>query len=180
MASDTTDFIQDEITAWAQNVVNAIRANLVLKDPFYDDSELAQSIEPIVTATADGYQLTIVMNDYWEYIDKGRRATRTKSGTGSVRKNLLLWISKRGIAPELRKVMTDKKTGKSFTRTFKNSLEWRDSVAYAMASKIHKRGFVAKGKGFFSEVWNEESINELLQTLLTKSGEVFVAEILEE
>ncbi len=76
--------------------------------------------------------------------------------------------------------MTDKKTGKSFTRTFKNTLQWRDSLSYAISSKIHKEGFVAKGKGFFSEVWNEDAINELLQTLLTKSGEVFVAEILEE
>ncbi len=102
------------------------------------------------------------------------------AGNGSVRKNLLLWISKRGIAPQLKQVMTDKKTGKSFTRTFKNTLQWRDSLSYAISSKIHKKGFVAKGKGFFSEVWNEDAINELLQTLLTKSGEVFVAEILEE
>jgi len=177
--AETTDFIQDEIKEWAQNVVNAIRANLVRKDSWYDESVLAQSIEPIVTATPDGYQLTIVMNDYWEFIDKGRRPTRA-SGTGSVRKNLLLWITKRGIAPQLKQVMIDKKTGKSFTRTFKNTLQWRDSLSYAISSKIHKKGFVAKGKGFFSEIWNEDAINELLQTLLTKSGEVFVAEILEE
>lgn len=179
MASNESDEIQDYIQDWAQNVVDAIRANLVRKDAYYDESDLAESIEPIVTSTADGYQLTIVMNNYWEYIDKGRRPTRA-SGNGSVRKNLLLWISKRGIAPQLKQVMTDKKTGKSFTRTFKNTLQWRDSLSYAISSKIHKKGFVAKGKGFFSEVWNEDAINELLQTLLTKSGEVFVAEILEE
>lgn len=179
MASDYEDFVQDEITEWAQNVVDAIRANLVRKDSWYDDSELAQSITPKVTAVDGGYQIVIEMNNYWEFIDKGRRPTRA-SGNGSVRKNLLLWISKRGIAPQLKQVMIDKKTGKSFTRTFKNTLQWRDSLSYAISSKIHKKGFVAKGKGFFSEVWNEDSINELLQTLLTKSGEVFVAEILEE
>lgn len=106
MASDYEDFVQDEITEWAQNVVNAIRANLVRKDSWYDDSELAQSITPKVTAVDGGYQIVIEMNNYWEFIDKGRRPTRA-SGTGSVRKNLLLWISKRGIAPQLRQVMTD-------------------------------------------------------------------------
>lgn len=180
MASNYEDFVQDEITEWAQTLVNAIRNNLVRKDEWYDDSELAQSITPKVTATPDGYQVVIEMNNYWEYIDKGRKGTRNKSGTGSVRKNLLLWISKRAFPLPLVRTYTDKKTGKQRTQRFKDTLQARDAFAYAAAANIHKKGFVAKGKGFFSEVWNEDSINELLQTLLTKSGEVFVAEILEE
>ena len=173
------DFVFDTLTTWAQNVVNEIRNNLTKKDPFLGDSDLAQSITPIVERTDDGYVLTITMNDYWKYVDQGRKPTRS-SGNGAVRKNLLLWISKRGIAPQLKQKVLNKKTGKYYNRTFKSSLEWRDSLSYAIASKIHKRGFVSRGKGFFSEVWQEENINELLQTLLTESGEVFVAQILED
>jgi hypothetical protein len=176
------EFIYDEITAWSQMVTDELRQSLRKRDPFLGDSDLAQSIYPEVKETNVGFEVTIHMNNYWRWINDKRGRT-TNNGTGQVRKGLegvSGWVAKRGIAVRLVQKVLNKQTGKYYTRKFKSSAEWNKSMAYAISRKIHSKGFVSKGRGFYDEVINDDTINELVQTIATKYGEVFVAEIVSE
>lgn len=166
-------FIYDYLTKWGQTLIDSIRDNLVSKDSWYDQSRLAQgiSIAP-VEVTNEGYTLVLLMPDYYTFVDSGRKGSSKLPPLEPIED----WISRRGIRVELvKKVKT--KSGSFYKRTFRNSLEWRNSVAWGIRKTVAKHGYISKGHGFYSEIVNDELINELVQTLLTNSGEVFTAQI---
>ena len=177
MAIDSKDTVTDFLTEWAQGVSDQIRQSLVDKDAWFDQSTLAQSIVAMpVEITSEGYSIRITMNDYGKFVDEGR-------GKGSVGREGMLrlqeWVSKRGIPTPLHiKVRVKTKRGiKLYNRNFRNTIESRNAIAWGAAMNIKKRGYISKGKGFYSEVINSSLITELTQSLGAKYGQMFEAEI---
>ena len=175
--ADASNMVSDFLMEWAQGVTDQIRQNLVDKDQWFDQSTLAQSIVALpVEQVSGGYLIKIEMNDYGKFVDEGR-------GRGSVGREGMLrlqeWVSRRGIPTPLRiKVAVKTKRGiKMYNRNFKNTIESRNAIAWGAAMNIKKRGYVSKGKGFYSEIVNDDLLNELSASLGSKYGEMFEAEI---
>ena len=96
-------------------------------------------------------------NDYYEWVDGGRRLTK-KKGDGALKLALEDWITTRGIKPK------DPENYKGMTTT-----EVTSSLAQAIARKIHSKGF--DGNKFFSKVINDATFNEFSEYLGQAMGQ---------
>lgn len=177
MAQDNV--VADFLYEWSVSVTKQIRDNLVAKDEWFDQSTLAQSIFALpVEITGGGYLIKIEMPEYGRFVDSGR-------GKGSVGREgmtrLQEWVSKRGIPTPLHiKVAVKTKRGiKMYNRNFKNTIEARNAIAWGAAMNIKRRGYISKGKGFYSEIVNDELLQELAVSLGAKYGQLFEAEIVQ-
>ena len=174
---ESKELITDFLTEWSQLVTNQIRENLVSKDNWFDQSTLAQSIVALpVEVSNGGYTIKIEMNDYGYWVDQGRKkGSVSREGFASIEE----WISKRAIPTPLHiKIKVKTKKGiKFYNRNFKNTLESRRSIAFAVTHSIKKKGYVSKGKGFYSEIVNNDLLEELAVSLGSKYGQLFEAEI---
>lgn len=168
---------EEFLQAWAQEMTDKIRQNLVSKDSWFDRSNLAQSIEALpVEKISGGYAIKIQMADYGEYVDSGRGASET--GLISPIEKIENWISRRGIAIQIKtKSSRLKRNSKMMQRN--PILRARRSMAFAIANKHKDEGFVSKGYGFFSEVISDESLTKLAEGLADKFGGLYEAEIIE-
>lgn len=187
-----SDFIFDHLTKWAQGVTDQIRENLESKDGYFSTSSLAQSIVALpVEKVADGYVLRIQMEDYGKFVDEGRGVTKKKTASinGTVQSKLHGadgWIAKREMPLKL-EVQVKKngtpvfnKDGKPRMQRFENINEANRSLSFAIASKIHKHGYKSKGYGFYSEVVNDNLLNQLSEELAPIAGEMFEVSIINE
>ena len=112
---------------------------------------------------ADGVSVSIVMNDYYQRVEEG---TTPKQWADEVKRvgfqrkiqDLEEWISAKGIQVRQNK----KQSGQSV-------LDARRSLAYAIASKIAKRGtikrFGYKGANFIKDVLTPQNIEAIAQHL---------------
>jgi hypothetical protein len=178
------------IEKWANNLTKQIRDNLVSKDAKFDRSTLAQSIVAMpIEVTEDGFRVFIVMNDYGEFVDKGRGASHSSEG-GKVRSGLAGasgWIArydgKGGFNLKMTRVVNVKKANGSIvqrTVKYKNKIAANKAASFAIASKIHKYGYKSKGYGFWSEVVNDNILEGLSSDLLKVTGDNYMIELTEE
>lgn len=170
-----SDVLTDSLSELSQEIANAIHASLVGKDKWYEFSSLAQSITALpVESTGDGWRLQIEMNDYYEWIDKGRGATEG-GGNGAVKKSLegmQGWIAKRGIPLQLN--VTVKRKTKHGIKTYNRKLtkaQANRSLAFLISRKIHKHGYKAKGYHFLQDVLNGDMLQDINIRLTKALGE---------
>ena len=108
----------NELIAQMQNRLRINKTNAT--------SSLSQSIEPQITGTQSGYRLTVLMEDYWQYVEEGRRA-----GKMPPIKNIYEWIRyKRPIQDKIQQ-SPDK-------------IAATKSLAYVIARKIGQKGTKAQ------------------------------------
>ena len=93
-------------------------------------SSLAQSIQPQIKPTKTGYNLSILMNDYWLYVENGRKPT-AKGGDGQLYKNIYEWIQNKQPMQRIVAQSTDK-------------IKATKSLAYVITRKIHREGTKAQ------------------------------------
>jgi hypothetical protein len=142
-----------------------------------------------VEVTPDGYKVTIQMPDYAQFVDQGRGKTKTGSRSlGSTVQRKLAgssgWIARRTIPPPL--VVTVKKNGQTVfnkdgkprVKRFKNVNEANRSLSFAISRSIHKYGYKSKGHGFYSEIFNEDELQDLSIALAPVIGEAVDVTIL--
>ena len=99
MPIDSKDLVTDFLTEWSQGVTDQIRDNLVAKDKWFDQSTLAQSIIALpVEAVNGGYMITIEMNDYGYWVDKGRKNSSKMPPIEPIKD----WVTKRAIPTPLK------------------------------------------------------------------------------
>lgn len=102
---------------------------------------------------ADGVSVSIVMNDYHPYVEEGR-----KKGKRPPIASIEEWITAKGI-----------QVRQSKEQSTQSVLEARRSLAYAIASKIAKRGtikrFGYKGANFIKDVLTPQNIEAIAQHL---------------
>ena len=164
------DKIEDLLTEFGKQLVIDTQKSLKSKQRDSSlNSRLSTSIKPQTTYESGKIVFRLTMNDYWDAVNSGRDPT-SKGGDGSLRKNLIRWIKTRKLKVEISKRKTEKattlknkKVKKSYKKqTYEQAVE---SVAYAIAQKIHKEGY--EGNYFFDEVINDGRI-EKLQSEITE------------
>ena len=93
-------------------------------------SSLSQSINPEIKGTQRGYRLTVLMQDYWFYVENGRKPTKG-GGNGELYKNIYEWI--RYKRPMQQKIAQSP-----------NRIAATKSLAYVITRKIHREGTKAQ------------------------------------
>ena len=112
----------NELIAQMQNRLRSNKTNA--------SSSLSQSINQTVKSRQNGYDLKVLMNDYWEYVENGRKPTQ-KGGSGVLYKNIYEWIQN--------KQPLQAKIAQSPDR-----IAATKSLAYVITRKIHKEGTKAQ------------------------------------
>lgn len=142
---------------------------------------LRQSIKYWVKILGNEFIFILEMADYWEWVDKGRGATKSRSSNGeTLQDRIYKWIPFKGFplrakAKKLRKRQRKKKT---LTQIIDRE---RKSLAYLIARKIHKKGY--KGSNFYSDVVTPNYIDDLkseLRTALKRDVEIEIVELFKE
>ena len=123
----------NELIAQMQNRLRSNKTNA--------SSSLSQSVEPNIKSRQGGYNLTILMNDYWLYVENGRKA-----GKMPPIKNIYEWIQN--------KQPLQAKVAQSPDR-----IAATKSLAYVIARKISKKG--TKAQPFISPSLKQVTREEL-------------------
>ncbi len=127
---------------------------------------LSQSIAFEVLIVGQVFRFTIVMEDYWEAVDKGR-----KSGKPPKTEDIIKWIhNKPKVKSTLRnlsKVGDLRERGKNVGKPYTLN-DIIKSSAIGMAKAIGKKG--TKGSNFYSDVINDKSIEALKKELKEALG----------
>jgi len=108
----------NELIAQMQNRLRINKTNAT--------SSLSQSINPEIKGTQSGYRLTVLMEDYWQYVEEGRRA-----GKMPPIKNIYEWI-------RYKRPMQDK------IQQSPDKIAATKSLAYVIARKIGQKGTKAQ------------------------------------
>jgi hypothetical protein len=142
------------IQNWGNELIKQLQNNL-LKNKSNASSSLSQSITPEITQPATGYNLSIMMQDYWFYVENGRKPTQG-GGSGELYKNIYEWIqNKRDLQVNVISKSPDR-------------IAATKSLAYVITRKIHREG--TKAKPFVSPALKQVTT----QTLATRISEYIV------
>jgi hypothetical protein len=146
-----SSLLQDIIQKWSNKAIDLMRKELDAKNA-NASSALKQSIQfGEITQTPTSLFLTILMEDYWEYVEFGRKPTKKGHQGGQyLWQSIKEWMSYKGIKPA---------KGQTY-----------DSLAQAIARKIHRVGY--KGKHFIEDSFTESIQQELANELATKLGDI--------
>lgn len=142
------------IQNWGNELIKQLQNNL-LKNKSNASSSLSQSITPEITQPATGYNLSIMMQDYWFYVENGRKPTQG-GGNGQLYKNIYEWIQNKSD-------IQSKIISKSPDR-----IAATKSLAYVITRKIHREG--TKARPFASPALKQVTT----QTLATRISEYIV------
>lgn len=112
----------NELIAQMQNRLRSNKTNA--------SSSLSQSIEPQIKGTQSGYRLTVLMQDYWFYVENGRKPTKS-GGNGELYKNIYEWIQNKR---EIQMKISQSPDRIAATK----------SLAYVITRKIHREGTKAQ------------------------------------
>lgn len=141
---------------WNNKVIPPIVANLD-KNGTNASSKLRQSFIPgTITKTPTSINTILLAEDYWEFIEYGRKPTRGGhiEGTPYLWQSLQTWISQKGIKPA---------EGMTY-----------ESLAKAIAKKIHRRG--TKAQPFLEKAFTESIQMELVNELNARFGDLIFSE----
>jgi hypothetical protein len=148
------DGVSRIIQNWGNELIKQLQNNL-LKNKSNASSSLSQSITPEITQPATGYNLSIMMQDYWFYVENGRKPTQG-GGSGELYKNIYEWIQNK--ADIQSKIISKSPDRIAATK----------SLAYVITRKIHREG--TKAKPFVSPALKQVTT----QTLATRISEYIV------
>lgn len=146
------------------SVVKSLRDNLDRK--IHYDSLLGQSI--VFNSKIFGQKISfeLSMNDYWEWVDKGRGETKGGKSKGQTLRQKLSgqggWIARKPLQlPETYSCRRKLKNGeeKTYTYKYKNRIQANTALAFLISRKIHREGF--KGNQFYSEIMTDSLISKL-------------------
>ena len=140
---------------WNKKVIPPIWANLDNKN-INASSVLRQSFVPgEITKTPTSINTILLAEDYWEFVEYGRKPTRNghTEGTSYLWQSIREWIRAKPIA--IPQNMT------------------HDSLAKAIAKKIHRRG--TKANPFLEDAFTESLQMELVNELNARLGDLIFA-----
>jgi hypothetical protein len=136
---------------WGNEVSNRMRIDL-RKNKTNASQTLSQSIASIAKPTPKGFNLKVEMQDYWYYVEYGRKPIG-KDGKPSVKlqQSIAEWIVEK-------KIQTRTSSTQSRAETVK-------ALAYVIARKIHRKG--TKAQPFVAQNVNDK----MLQILSDRMGD---------
>lgn len=176
--NEKKEILFNGLTEYWQTVVDDLVQSL--KDVGrYASGNTAQAIgdgnkKPVVI-TANGFKVSIVMPDYYEFMDEGVGGAVRNKGISR-----FAYTDKMPPISAIRKFMINRgiNPAKSNTKSGKarDAEAIRDGVAFAIARKIYENGL--KPTNFYSNVMNDEKILDMERMLMDKFG-VYVLSIVE-
>lgn len=146
--------IPNIIQNWGNELIAQMRNNLT-KNKSNASSNLLQSMIGKVTTPPTGYHLGVSMEDYWFYVENGRKPTQA-GGDGQLYKNIYEWIQNK--ADIQSKIISKSPDRIAATK----------SLAYVITRKIHREGTTARP--FASPALKQVTT----QTLATRISEYIV------
>lgn len=171
--------IEDICNEWLLDLANDMRASIKTAiSPKSGESELEESVKPNLKMLSNGnIVLTLAMNDYWQYVDKGRGATkRGGSKPGKVRKGINRdWYTKNNIDPRTIMIEINRKAGLKMPKKGLSYDKASRALSFLIARKIHKEGI--KPRPFFDKVFNEARVEDLKNRLAPAMKETFIIEL---
>lgn len=150
----------DVLLKYRASIIESLRQNLIQLDKD-QPGKLLQSIDIKITKNSSSLVFTLRMEDYWKYVDEGRRKGARMPPINA----LLEFIKVRGIKPNA-KIIKGKKKQVNRDKALKQ-------VAFAIGKTISKKGI--KPTYFFSDVINEDLYLEMktdLELALKKDIEI--------
>lgn len=146
------------LEGYSKKITEALKKNLENHDSIASH-KLWQSIQFPVTIFGTKYTATLKMEDYWKYVDEGR-----KPGKMPPTAPLVKWISQKAIDARTillgiearRKGMSIGRRNKSIKQRSRDmsALSAAKSLAYIIAKKIEKKGI--EPTNFYSDVWTDK------------------------
>ena len=162
------------IAPFWQDVIDRIKDNLVQRGHNASGNTL-QSIEAPKFKVGDNtYNIQLVMPDHYAYLDQGVRGIKNK------RRNTGMFQYRNKMPPiaAIRKFMINRGiVGKTVRgeRHTKNSQKQLDGIAFAIARSIYEKGL--EQTDFYSDVVNDQLINEFADVLLDELGREIIINI---
>jgi len=177
--------IETILEDFGEKLVNDLRAALKANNVGYggQDSKLAAKINYKVKQTTRGITFKLHMPDYWEFVDSGRDpGPVSKKGI----KNIGEWARAKGIVGKyqdkelqerIERQNQSKQNAKKFSKQGKRDRavrKWKTlkkmpfnrakkQLAFAIASKIHKKGY--EGNNFLTDTINDGRLDILATDL---------------
>ncbi len=179
--------IEIVIDEFGNKLVEDLRASLKKKDVMFQgqDSKLAASIRFRTLPKADSIVFQLLMPDYAEIRDKGRKpGPVSKEG----KKNIGEWGNRKGMIGKFAKAQLEirqKKQNEAKARN-KDRKIWKrlkvmpfnkakEAFAYVVSRSIAKKGY--KGNNFFTDVINDGRVDELKKDLIDHGFKNFKFEL---
>jgi len=134
---------------WGKIVVKELQENLDKKGKNAKQT-LRNSIHWAAKSEGFNVKFQLLLNDYYEVVDKGRPPTINKGG-GRLLPAIKQWIRDKPIVPKADK---------------KGKVPSIDSLAFMITRKIHRFGF--KGSNFYTDVFKDGSKEDKLTKGITK------------
>lgn len=155
-------------------IVQQLRKSLTDKSKY--DTLLGQSITFTSKIFGHVYILALDMDDYWYWVDKGRKPTKKKAAGSPTLKQKLLgidgWIARKPIKLpteySYKRTLKDG-TEKTGTYKYKNNKfgtvreKSANALAFLISRKIHTKGY--KGNNFYSDVVTDSLLADLKKDL---------------
>ena len=146
--------LSDILLQWGEDAVKELQAEIA-KNKGNASYALSQSIAPrITTQGASITRLELLMNEYSEWYNDGRRAGKKPPLAA-----IMEWIKNKGL----------------IKRSNKPTLEANRQLAYSIQSAIAKRGtikrFGYKGSDFLTNVINQNSLQKLSDSIAEVIGQ---------
>jgi hypothetical protein len=143
------------------------------------NSDLANSIKFTISNKEGGVYFSLTMNDYWRFVDLGRRAGNvSKEGQSKIS----YWIKKKDVDPVsiIMKMRMQAREKKGIQSVYKPRVKLTFAKAtkaftFLTARKLKKKGY--DGNSFFTEVINDgrvEVLKELIQKELNREIEIII------
>lgn len=166
-----SDAVAEILVEWTQELIDDMRRDLESQTTS-KRRQLAQSIVPKYFVNAAGTGVAVELMDYYDYVDKGVRGVQ--SGPSSP-------YSYKNIRPSKAHVdaIADWITQSAINFTGRGKGNWqqaRQSMAYAIATNIKKRGL--KAKPFFDSNITDARVNKLVTMIQEKLGLVIELQLL--
>ena len=177
--------IETILEDFGDKLVNDLRTALKAKNVGYggQDSKLAAKIRFRVIPKDNSISFQLLMPDYAEFVDKGRRPGNVskkgieKIGEWARAKNIVGQFQEKEFQQRIKKQNESKQKAKSFSKQGKRDRavrKWKTlkkmpfnrakkQLAFAIASKIRAKGY--EGKNFFTDTINDGRLDTLATDL---------------
>ena len=140
------------LKGYSERITKALKENLEKHDSLASKS-LWQSVRVPVNIFGDTYVLQIIMEDYWKWVDQGR-----KPGKMPPIAPIAKWIAQKGL-PIRAQVKASPLKRKSKLSLSERVRSRQRSVAFLIARSIGKKGI--KPTHFYSDVINDKFIEDM-------------------
>lgn len=111
---------------FAELMVDGYRERLA-SEGINASGSLSDSVTAKIEHNGTEYEVSLMLNEYWKYIEGGRLPTKN-DGDGQLRRNILQWIKTKPVLP----------------KPFNGKLPTEEQLAYLISRKIHTEGYEGK------------------------------------